>query len=84
MKRIRLTKEEREIEAAIERGEYVPVSPEKEKAISAAIERWKKNAVLNIRVNATDLMKIKKKAKKLGVKYQTFISEILHNVAEGA
>ncbi|MBN1493863.1 MAG: antitoxin [Candidatus Omnitrophica bacterium] len=82
LKRIRLTKEEREIEAAIGRGEYVPVSPEKEKAISAAIERWrKKDAVLNIRINSEDLTNLKKKAAKLGVRYQTFISQILRNVA---
>jgi predicted DNA binding CopG/RHH family protein len=84
MKRIRLTKEEREIEAAIGRGEYVPVSPEEEKAVSAAIERWKKDAVLNIRINRQDLTNIKKKAAKLGIKYQTFISKILHKVAQGA
>ncbi len=38
-------------------------------------------AVMNIRVNSNDLEHIKRKAQKLGIKYQTFISEILHRVA---
>ena len=84
-KNMRLSKEEREIERAIERGEYVDVSPEKFKEISDAIarsiSRRKKEAVLNIRINKEDLENIKKKAKRYGVPYQTFISEILHRHA---
>jgi len=62
--------------------EFVPVRGREYEEIVAAIEQRKKDAVLNIRVNRYDLESIKQKAKKLGIKYQTFISEILHKVAQ--
>ncbi len=80
MRRIKLTKQERLIEDSLE--EYVPVNKEEYKEIVEALERKKKDAVLNIRVNSYDLGYLKQKARKLGVKYQTFISEILHKVAQ--
>jgi len=83
MGKIKLTKRERATEDALLRGEYVSVSKEKFAEIAAALEARKKDAVLNIRVNSYDLENIKQKAQKLGVKYQTFISEVLHRVAEG-
>lgn len=82
MRKIKLTKQERAAEDALLRGEYVSVSKEKFAEIAAALEARKKDAVLNIRVNSYDLENIKQKAQKLGVKYQTFISEVLHKVAE--
>lgn len=80
MKKFKLTKEEQWFEDHAE--EFVPVSREEFEMIKQAIERRKKDAVLNIRVNSYDLEHIKHKARKIGVKYQTFISEILHKVAE--
>lgn len=79
MKKFKLTREEQWFEDHAE--EFVPVSREKFEMIKEAIERRKKDAVLNIRVNSYDLEHIKQKAQKLGIKYQTFISEILHKVA---
>ena len=70
-----------EIEQSLIRGEYRPVSGEEFEEIKKALEARKKDAVLNIRVNQGDLDNIKLKAKKMGVKYQTFISEILHRIA---
>lgn len=81
MKPMRLTKEEKKIEADLIRGVYVPVSKEEFLAMKAAIERRRKDAVLNIRVNKDVLDSLKHKAKKLGVPYQTFIAEILHRNA---
>lgn len=81
MKRIKLTKMEREIEEAVERGEYVSTSKERFQEIAEAIAARRKDAVLNIRINNGDLENLKLKAKKLGVKYQTFIAEILHRAA---
>lgn len=80
MRKLKLTKEERWIEEHAE--EFVPVSREEYNKIVEALERRKKDAVLNIRVNSFDLQHIKQKAHKLGIKYQTFISEILHKVAQ--
>ena len=84
MRKIKLTKYEQEIEDAIGRGEYKRASPEDFKLVAEAIANYKakqKDAVLNIRINNGDLQNLKQKAKKLGIKYQTFISEILHRVA---
>ncbi|MDD4908160.1 MAG: antitoxin [Candidatus Omnitrophica bacterium] len=82
MRRIKLTKEERAIEDALVRGEYINISKKEFVEIAAALEARKKNAVLNIRVNRHDLDILRHKAQKAGIKYQTFISEILHKVAE--
>ncbi|MDD4953840.1 MAG: antitoxin [Candidatus Omnitrophica bacterium] len=80
MRKIKLTKEEQWIEDHFE--EFVPVSKERYNEIVQALERRKKDTVLNIRVNKFDLETIKQKARKMGFKYQTFISEILHKVAQ--
>ncbi len=82
MRRIKLTRQEQAIEDAVSRGEYVPVSKEEFDDIAKALQARKKDAVLNIRVNGQDLKNIKEKANKLGVKYQAFISEILHHIAQ--
>lgn len=81
MKRIKLTRQEKAIEKALLNGEYTDVPKKEMDAIIEAIAARKKDAVLNIRINSQDLQNIKRKAKKLGVKYQTFISEVLHKVA---
>jgi len=83
MRAIKLTREEKEIEDALIKGEYVNVSEKKFKEIAQTIEHRKKDTVLNIRVNSYDLKNLKQKAKKYGVKYQTFISEFIHQLAQG-
>ena len=81
MRKIKLTKQEQWIEDHLE--EFVPVRGKAYDEIVEALERRKKDTVLNIRVNSYDLETIKQKARKIGVKYQTFISEILHKIAMG-
>ena len=81
MRRIKLTRGEREIEDALIKGKTVPVSKEEFEKLAKAIADYRKDAVLNIRINNNDLSLLKEKAHKLGVKYQTFICEILHRVA---
>ncbi|MBI3307081.1 MAG: antitoxin [Candidatus Omnitrophica bacterium] len=78
MKRMKLRKWEREIEEALLRGEYVLASEEEHEEIRRALAKYRKESVLNMRINTQDLKDLKRKAKKLGVKYQTFIAEILH------
>lgn len=80
MRKPKLTKKELWIEEHAE--EFVPVNKEKYNEIVQALEARKKDAVLNIRINKYDLETIKQKARKSGIKYQSFISEILHRVAE--
>ncbi len=81
MKKIRLSRSEKAIEAALVRGEYRPVKKAEFDRIAEAIARRKKDAVLNIRVNSQDLDNIKQKAKQMGVPYQTFVSELIHQYA---
>ncbi len=81
MKKIKLTKEEKKTEDALMRGEYVRVSNAELKELRESLVDRKKDQTMTIRVNSADIKKIKKKAKDIGVKYQTFISEVLHQVA---
>ena len=81
MRKVKLTKQEKDIEDALVRGEYRNVSRSELEDIALAIAHRKKDAVLNVRVNRYDLEGIKQKAKRLGVKYQTFLSEVIHRVA---
>lgn len=83
MRQIKLNRQEREIENALMKGEYVPVGKRDFDEIAQSLAARKKDAVLNIRVNSGDLHNIKQKAKRLGIKYQTFISELIHRVASG-
>ena len=82
MRKIKLTRQEKAIEDAALRGEYVNVSKEKFDEIAKMLVARKKDTVLNIRVNSQDLKNIKERAQRLGIRYQTFISEILHRVAQ--
>ena len=81
MRRIKLSPQEKEIEEDLLAGIYTPVKDDEFQSIAEAIAHRKKDAVLNIRINSKDLKNIRQKSKKLGIKYQTFISEILHKVA---
>ena len=77
----KLDANEKAIEKALIQGEYRPVSESKFKEIAEAITARKKDAVLNIRVNSRDLQGFKRKAKRLGVPYQSLLSELLHHFA---
>lgn len=80
-KKIMLTRSEQAIERSIARGEYRPASQEEFNRIAEELARRRKDAVLNIRVNSHDLDSLKKKAKKMGIPYQTFVSELIHQYA---
>lgn len=81
MKKIRLNKKEKNIENSLIGGEFTNVGKSEFEAIARSLASRKKDAVLNIRVNKEDLRSIKRRAKKYGIKYQTLISELIHNVA---
>jgi len=81
LRRIKLTKYEQELERSINSVEWLPGSKAEFDRIARAIAERKKDAVLNIRINNGDLDALKARAKRHGVKYQTFIAEILHRVA---
>lgn len=81
MRNIKLTRQEKNIESALLKGEYIHVNRRELDAIAEAIASRKKDTVLNIRVNSQDLRGIKEKARKLGVRYQSLLSELIHRVA---
>ncbi|HVC08596.1 MAG TPA: hypothetical protein VNH15_01490 [Elusimicrobiota bacterium] len=81
MKRSALSAEEKSIERALLRGAYKPVGRAEFRRAAQAIARRKKDAVLNIRVNRRDIEDIKRKAGRLGVPYQSLISEMIHQLA---
>lgn len=80
---IKLTRQEKAIENALIKGEYAPVDAKTFKDVAHAVAARKKDAVLNLRINRADLQALKEKANDLGVRYQTFISELLHRYAHG-
>jgi len=82
MKKLKLTKEEKGIENALLSGEYKPLKGKELENIEKTLKARKKDIVMTIRVNSEDIKKIKSKAKELGVKYQSYISEIIHQVAQ--
>lgn len=82
MKKIKLTKEEKRIEKDLLAGNYRRVTGKLLDEVSKALVNRKKDYIMTIRVSSADIEKIKRKAKRLGVRYQTFISEILHQIAD--
>jgi len=82
MKEINLTRQEKAIEDSLLKGEYINVTKSNFAAIAESIAARRKDAVLNIRVNSHDLVTIKQRAQKLGIKYQTFVSEVIHRIAQ--
>ncbi len=83
MLKFKLTREERKIEKDIEDGKYVPVTDKKIlQAMARAIAARKRDMTLTIRVNQGDINLIKKMAKRKGIHYQTYISEVIHHVAQ--
>ena len=81
MRKVKLTRQEKEIENDILTGKYVDSGTAEFEAMAQAIKDRRKDAVLNIRVNSSDLELLKEKARRLGVRYQTLIGELLHRAA---
>ena len=82
MRKVNLTRQEKAVEDSLLKGEYANVANSDFTAIAEAIAVRKKDAVLNVRVNSRDLIAIKQRAQKLGIRYQTFISEVIHRIAQ--
>jgi predicted DNA binding CopG/RHH family protein len=81
MRKLKLTKNEKEIENALLQGEYINIDKNEFRQIADSITSRKKDSVLNIRINSDDLKLLKRKANQFGIRYQTFISELLHRIA---
>ena len=83
-----LDDEEQAIEDAIERGEFEQ-SPDFESTKEMLEEAARRHRQLNttkpvtLRVKQLDLIKIKAKAKRKNIPYQTLLGAVLHDFAEG-
>ncbi|MBI4335474.1 MAG: antitoxin [Candidatus Omnitrophica bacterium] len=84
MRSVKLTRQEKAVEDAIVKGEYISAGKDEFDEIARAITARRKDAVLNIRLNSRDLKQLKSRAHRLGLRYQTFISEILHRIAQAS
>lgn len=81
MKYFELDDEEKELLEELERGDWVPVKDQekaKKEAIEVAKNTLSKTRNINLRLSEKDLLKLKAKAVKLGIPYQTLASSILH------
>ena len=82
MKKLKLTKEEKEIESSLLSGGYKTIQGKELASLEKTLKSRKKDITMTIRVNSEDIEKIKGKAKELGIKYQSYISAIIHEVAQ--
>jgi len=78
-----LDEEEKELYESVERGEWVSVSKEeKEKDLAKFKQAYKntfgKTKPISLRLNETDLIKLKAKALEQGLPYQTLLGSIIH------
>ena len=84
MKKQYLDQEEKEIMEAIERDEYVPITGAELKKMADSLAARKKDMTLTIRVNSNDINRIKKMAQKRKIPYQSYLSEVIHRIAQTA
>jgi len=87
-KNLVLDEEEKAIEAAIKRGEYIsdPNFEETKKILKEAAGNYialKKSSPITIRVNKGDILKIKSRANRKNMPYQTLLKTLIHEYAEG-
>jgi len=82
----KLAREERELKAAVERGEWRSVRDVKSE--TSRFRRYaqatlKKNRRVNIRISDKDLEALQKRAIEEGIPYQTLIASLLHKYVSG-
>lgn len=82
-----LDEEEKELEAALERGEFeeVPNLEDTKKMLENAARQYQQlhtSKPVTLRINQLDLIKIKAKAKRNNIPYQTLLGAVLHDFAE--
>ena len=84
MKYFELDKEEQELLEEIERGEWKSVknfAKRKQELMQIARNTLNKTRNINLRLTERDLQKLKAKAVREGIPYQTLASSILHKSA---
>ena len=84
MKYYELDKEEQEMLDSVERGEWVPVKNQakaRKEAMEAVRNTLNKTRNINLRLSERDVQKLKARAVREGIPYQTLASSILHQSA---
>ncbi len=83
---MKLTKEEKDILASVEKGEWKQIPKFKREAKrfqESARATLRKDKRVNIRMTERDLIHFQKRAIEEGLPYQTLISSILHKYING-
>ena len=83
---MKLTKEEKEILEAYEKGLIKAITPSKKKireVKSIAENTFRKDRRITLRLYDHDYKGIQKKAMEMGIPYQTLISGMIHRYIEG-
>ncbi len=81
MKYFELDEEEKQLLEEIEKGEWKPVkdfAKAKKEAMEAAKNTLSKTRNINIRLSERDLHKLKTKAARVGIPYQTLAASLIH------
>ena len=81
MKYFELDKEEKELLKEFEKGEWVPVRNQaqaKKEAMETAKNTLSKTRNINLRLSERDLQKLKAKAAREGIPYQTLAASLIH------
>lgn len=81
MKYFELDKEEQAILESVEKGEWKPVknlAKEKKRLMQIAKNTLNKTRNINLRLSERDLQKLKAKAAREGIPYQTLAASLIH------
>ena len=83
-----LDKYEQQVEDALSRGEFVSISDleDTKQLFQEAVKNYRelqKTKSITLRVNNEDLIKVKAKAKRNGLAYQTLISLLIRQYVKG-
>ncbi|MBU6153721.1 MAG: hypothetical protein KGP28_05420 [Bdellovibrionales bacterium] len=81
----KLSADEKKFESEIECGDWKPIPKRGSERLRAemteAANSGNKDARVNLRLNADDVEKIREKAEREGIPYQTLIGSVLHKYA---
>ncbi len=86
MSKAKLSKEEKQLLEAVERGEFKSTLTQKrrEELAATAANTFRKDKRINVRISNRDLLAVQSKASKEGIPYQTLVSSIIHKYVSGS
>jgi predicted DNA binding CopG/RHH family protein len=84
MKKLQLTPEEKKLDAAIDRGEYVSVHTPAlaDQYAKIAKDTFAKQRTVNVRISERNLLRLKAAASRQGMTYQTYITGLIQKHAQ--